>query len=519
MNRIASVGLTVLMIVCPLLAQTQQRPGRNPEQQQPQTQQPQQTEQGQQRRGPPPEEKSSVTHHSTRVGGQQINYTATAATYVIKADDGSPKATFFHVAYTKDDVQDPSKRPLSFVYNGGPGSASSYTHMGLGPKRIVLTDDGHGMPAPYSIIENGDSFLDSTDLVFVDAISTGYSRPVPGENTAQFYGVLQDATFFADFIYQFLTRNERWASPKFLIGESYGTTRSAQLSQVLQQRHQIYLNGIALLSAVGFGNWGADDRTIFFLPTLVVSAWYHKLLPPDLQKLSIAELAQQARQFAHGEYAAALEKGDEISQAEYQKTVKSLARFTALSPAYIERTNLRISPQRWFKELLRDRRQTIGRIDARFLGMDADAAGERYEYDSSLASYDGAYVAMFQDYVRRELKWNTDMYYTLSARVQPWDQGQPGAPAEALRAAMTSQGYLKVLVICGYYDLATPFNGIEHTVSHMSLEPAIRKNVSFTYYEAGHMMYIEKKSREKLHKDVTAFITGAARNDAGASSQ
>ena len=517
-GRILTLVVTVVLTACLSLAQNnpqRQRPGS--EQQQPTQQPAQQGEQAQQRRGPPPEEKSSVTHHSARIGGQQINYTATAATYVIKADDGSPKATFFFVGYTKEDVTDTSKRPLSFVYNGGPGSASSYTHMGLGPKRIVLTDDGHGMPAPYSIIENGDSFLDATDMVFVDAISTGFSRPAPGENTAQFYGVLQDATFFADFIYQYLTRNERWASPKYLIGESYGTTRSAQLSIVLQQRHQIYLNGIALLSSVGFGNWGADDRTIFFLPTFVTSAWYHKLLPPDLQKLSIGEVAQQARQFAHGEYAAALEKGDELPQAEYQKVVKNLARFTGLSAEYIEQTNLRVQPQRWFKELLRDKRQTLGRIDSRFLGMDSDAAGERYEYDSSLASYDGSYVAMFQDYVRRELKWNTEMYYTLSARVQPWDQGQPGQPAEALRSAMTQQTFLKVLVICGYYDLATPFNGIEHTVSHMSLEPSIRKNISFTYYEAGHMMYIEKKSREKLHKDVSNFINGTARNEAAAS--
>jgi carboxypeptidase C (cathepsin A) len=316
--------------------------------------------------------------------------------------------------------------------------------MGLGPRRIVLTDDGFGMPAPYSTVENGDSFLDGTDMVFVDAVATGYSRPAPGENTAQFFGVVQDATIFADFIYQYLTRNERWASPKFLIGESYGTTRSAQLSQVLQQRHQIYLNGIVLLSAVGFGNWGSDDRTIFFLPTLVVSAWYHKALAPDLQKLTVADVAQQARQFAHGEYAAALEKGDEITPAEYQKTVKSLARLTGLTPRYIEQSNLRISPQRWFKELLRDKRQTVGRIDSRFLGMDADAAGERYEYDASLASYDGSYVAMFQDYVRRELKWTTDMYYTLSGRVQPWDQGQPGAPGRGLEvghdAAGCSQG-------------------------------------------------------------------------------
>lgn len=511
LNRIVMIVITIAMLALAAQAQvdpTQQRGnrGRPPEQQQ--TTAP---AAGAQQRppAPPPEEKSSVTHHSAKIGGQQINYTATAGTYNIKADDGSPKATFFFVAYTKDDA-DTSKRPVSFVYNGGPGSASSYTHMGLGPKRIVLTDDGFGMPAPYSIIENGDSPLDVTDLVFVDAVSTGYSRPVPGENPAQFYGVTQDAQIFSDFIYQYLTRTERWASPKFLIGESYGTTRSAQLSQVLQQRHQIYLSGIVLVSSVGFGNWGGDDRTIFFLPTLVASAWYHKVLPPDLQRLSIAEVAQQARQFAHGEYAAALEKGDEISQSEYQKVVKDLAHITGLSPKYIEQTNLRVSPQRWFKELLRDRRQTLGRIDARFLGMDSDAAGERYEYDASLASYDGSYVAMFQDYVRRELKWTTDMYYTLTARVQPWDQGQPGQPAEALRSAMTQQTYLKVLVLCGYYDVATPFNGIEHTVSHMSLEPAIRKNISFAYYEAGHMMYIEKKSREKMHRDVSAFIVNTA---------
>jgi len=255
--------------------------------------------------------------------------------------------------------------------------------MGLGPRRIALTDDGHGMPAPYSIEDNGDSFLDATDMVFIDAVSTGYSRPVPGENPSQFYGVLQDATIFADFIYQYITRTTRWASPKFLIGESYGTTRSAQLSNVLQHRHQIYLNGVALLSAVGFGNWGADDRTKFLLPTIVCSGWFHKLLSPDLQKLTIEQVAQRARDFAHGPYAAALEKGDQMSAGEKAQIVKELNRFTGLSPKYIEETNLRISPQRWFKELLRDKRETVGRLDARFTGFDFDAAGERVEYDSS----------------------------------------------------------------------------------------------------------------------------------------
>jgi len=501
-----ALGLTTLFTALVASAQVDQ-PRRNREQAPP----PQQTEQQGQAQpahhGPPPEEKTSVTHHSAHVGSQQINYTATAGNYVIKSDDGTPKASFFYVAYTKDDVADISKRPMSFVYNGGPGSASLFTHMGLGPQRIVLSDDGHGMPAPYSIVDNDSSFLDATDMVFVDAISTGFSRPAPGENPTQFYGVVQDATWFSDFVYQYLTRNERWASPKFLIGESYGTTRSAQMANILQERHQIYLNGIVLISSVAFANWGSDDRFKFFLPTYTTSAWYHHLLPPDLQKENVESVALAARQFAHGEYAAALEKGDQLSSSEYQKVVHDLARFTGLSPKYIEETNLRISSQRWFKELLRDKRLTVGRLDSRFTGMDVDAAGDHNEYDSSEASYEGAYSAMFQDYLRRELKWNSDMFYTITANVRPWDQGQPGHVAESLRSAMTQQGSMRVLVACGYYDLATPFNGIEQTVSHMNLEPPIRKNIAFAYYEAGHMMYIDKKAREKLHKDVDEFIT------------
>ena len=328
----------------------------------------------------------------------------------------------FYVAYTKDGVQDASKRPLSFVYNGGPGSASLFTHMGMGPKRVTLTADGHGMAAPYSVVDNEDSFLDATDLIFIDAISTGYSRPAPGENPAQFHGIVQDANWFADFIYQYINRNERWLSPKFLIGESYGTTRSAELSGVLQERHQIYLNGIVLLSTVAFSNWGADDRSEFFLPTYTTTAWYHHMLQPDLQNLTVEQVAQKAREFAHGEYAAALEKGDAMTPEEHKKIVEDIAHFTALSPKYIDEANLRVSPFRWFRELQRDKRLTTGRLDSRFTGMEVDAAGERPDYDPSEASYEGAYVATFHDYVRRELKWESDMYYTVSANVRPWDQ-------------------------------------------------------------------------------------------------
>ncbi|HLK54588.1 MAG TPA: peptidase S10 [Candidatus Angelobacter sp.] len=481
-----------------------------PQQQRERTRTPEQPQgEGQKRTPPPPEEKTSVTHHSARIGGQQISYTATAATYVIRADDGSPKATMFYVAYTKDGVQDASKRPLSFVYNGGPGSASLFTHMGMGPKRVTLTADGHGMAAPYSVVDNEDSFLDATDLIFIDAISTGYSRPAPGENPAQFHGIVQDANWFADFIYQYINRNERWLSPKFLIGESYGTTRSAELSGVLQERHQIYLNGIVLLSTVAFSNWGADDRSEFFLPTYTTTAWYHHMLQPDLQNLTVEQVAQKAREFAHGEYAAALEKGDAMTPEEHKKIVEDIAHFTALSPKYIDEANLRVSPFRWFRELQRDKRLTTGRLDSRFTGMEVDAAGERPDYDPSEASYEGAYVATFHDYVRRELKWESDMYYTVSANVRPWDQNGNTEVAEVLRAAMTQQTYLKVLVVAGYYDVATPFNGIEQTVSHMHLEPSVRKNVSFAYYDAGHMMYIDEKEHHKLHKDVDEFINSS----------
>lgn len=450
-----------------------------------------------------------VTHHTATIGGEQLHYTATTGTYVVRDDAGTPKATFFFAAYTKDGVSDVAQRPVAFVYNGGPGSASLFTHMGMGPEEVVLTPDGHGMPAPYRIRDNGDSFLDATDLVFVDAVSTGYSRPAPGQNPSQFYGVVQDANIFSDFIDQYVTRNGRWDSPKFLIGESYGTTRSAELAGVLLHRHNMYLNGIVLLSTMAFAPWGDDDRTEFFLPTYITSAWYHHLLPPDLEKLSVDSIAQIARTFAHGEYAQALEQGDELPKAEYAKVTADMARLTGLSPQYIDESNLRVSSQRWFAELLRGKRQIVGRLDSRFTGYNRDAASERAEYDPSEASYLGAFTATFMDYVRRDLGWTSNAYYTVTANVRPWDRSALPDVAETLRSAMTEEGSLKVLVLCGYYDLATPFNGIEETVSHMQLEPAVRRNISFDYYASGHMVYIDQKQHDKMHRDVDAFINGA----------
>ncbi len=326
-----------------------------------------------------------------------------------------------------------SRRPISFVYNGGPGSASSFTHMGLGPKRPVLTADGHGLPAPYTFVDNEDSFLDATDLVFIDAVSTGYSRPVPGENPAQFHGIIEDATWFSDFIYQYITRNGRWGSPKYLIGESYGTTRSAQLSGVLQNRHQIYLNGIVLVSTVAFANWGGDDRMIFFLPSYVTSAWYHHLLPPDLQNLSIEQVAQKAREFAHGEYAQALEKGDQMSPAERQEGDQDIAHYTASRQSTLTKPTCASARSAGSRSCCATSAKRSAAWTRASPACDADAAGERDEYDPSEASYEGAFVATFQDYLRRDLKWKSDMYYTVTANVQPWDQTGNTAVAEVLR--------------------------------------------------------------------------------------
>jgi carboxypeptidase C (cathepsin A) len=502
--------LAVFFASFALFAQQRRRPGMPPPgATPPPEQQPENAHAEHEAPPPPPVEKSSVTHHSARIGGEEINYTATAATYVIKDDEGHPKATFFFVAYTKDGVSDVATRPISFVYNGGPGSASLFTHMGMGPKEVVLTPDGHGMPAPYSIKDNEDSFLDATDLVFVDAVSTGYSRPAPDQNPSQFYGVVQDANIFSDFIYQYITRNERWDSPKYLIGESYGTTRSAELAGVLEHRHNMYLNGVVLLSTMAFASWGADDRSEFYLPTYITSAWYHHLLSSDLQSLSISEIAQRAREFAHGEYAQALAKGDEISPEEYNKVVTDMAHLTALSPQFIKECNLRVAAFRWFAELMRNKRLIVGRLDSRFTGYNRDAAEEYPEYDPSEASYEGAFVATFQDYVRRDLGWTDDQYYTVTANVRPWDMQALPQVAETLRSAMTEESTMKLLVLCGYYDLATPFNGIEETVSHMQLEPSIRKNVSFDYYESGHMVYIDQKQHDKMHRDVDAFINSS----------
>jgi carboxypeptidase C (cathepsin A) len=463
-----------------------------------------------------PEEKVVQTRHTVKVGGQEIKYTATAGTILLKLEDGTPKASVFYVAYTRDDVSDMAKRPVTFTFNGGPGAASIWLHLGaLGPRRVEMGDAGALLAPPYKLVDNEYSLLDVTDLVFIDPVTTGYSRAVPGEPDKQFHGVEEDIHSVGDFIRLYATRNRRWTSPKFLAGESYGTTRAAGLSGYLQQRYGMYFNGIILISSIlnfqtaGFDT-GNDLPYILYLPTYTAIAWYHKKLPADLQG-DLQKAVQESRNFAAHEYADALMVGDGLPAARRTEIAQKLSRLTGLSGEYLERSNLRIEIQRFDKELLRDQRRTVGRLDGRFTGIDEDAAGARPEYDPSLAAIVGPYTATFHDYVRGELKFESDLFYEyLTARVRPWNyepyENRYLNVAETLRVAMTQNPFLRVFVGKGYYDLATPFYAAEYTFDHLSLDESLRSHLSGGYYEAGHMMYVHHPSLVKLKADLSQFI-------------
>src|SRR5579863_6781063 len=463
-----------------------------------------------------PEEKIVQTKHSVKIGGQEVKYTATAGTILLKLEDGTPKASVFYVAYTKDDVSDSGKRPVTFTFNGGPGAASIWLHLGaFGPRRVEMGDAGSLLPPPYKLVDNEYSLLDVTDLVFIDPVTTGYSRAVPGEPDKQFHGIQEDIQSVGDFIRLYATRNKRWTSPKFLAGESYGTTRAAGLSGYLQQRYGMYLNGIILISSIlnfqtAEFDTGNDLPYILYLPTYTAIAWYHKKLPADLQT-DLQKAVQESRNFAAHEYADALMVGDGLPAARRAEIAQKLSRLTGLSAEYLERSNLRIEIQRFDKELLRDQRRTVGRLDGRFTGIDEDAAGARPDYDPSLAAIVGPYTATFHDYVRSDLKFESDLFYEyLTGRVRPWSyepyENRYVNVAETLRSAMTQNPFLHVFVGKGYYDLATPFFAAEYTFDHLSLDDSLRPHLSGGYYEAGHMMYVHLPSLAKLKKDLSQFM-------------
>jgi carboxypeptidase C (cathepsin A) len=473
-----------------------------------------------------PEDNIVQTQHMLTIDGKPLNYTATTGTIVLKeesekdekAEGEKAKASIFFVAYTKDDVVDAAKRPITFAFNGGPGSSSVWLHLGLlGPKRVHM-DDTNVLPPPYNLVENEYSLLDVTDLVFIDPVSTGFSRAVPGEKPKEFHNFSKDIESVGDFIRLYTTRYQRWNSPKFLAGESYGTTRCAGLSGYLQTRHGMYLNGLMLISSIlnfqtaRFTN-GNDLPYILFLPTYSATAWYHQQLDDDLQADLQATLAE-VEAFALGEYTLALMQGSALPAKERQAIAAKLSRYTGLSAGYIEKTNLRLEIFRFTKELLREKGLTVGRLDTRFTGIDKDTAGEMFEYDPSHAAIQGAYTAVLNDYMRRDLKFENDIPYEILANLyQNWGydkfENKFVDVAETLRQAMSINPHLKVLVANGYYDLATPYLATRYTFSHLGLDASLQQNYEMTYYEAGHMMYVHLPSLAQLKEDLARFVKTA----------
>lgn len=469
-----------------------------------------------------PIDDSEVRHRdSVTINGRSYPYIASAGTLTVRDIEGKPTASMFYTAYTLDGVKPGTKRPVTFLYNGGPGSPSFWLRMGsFAPIRIRTTSPEFVRPAPYDVGPNPDSLLDKTDLVFLDAIGSGYSRPLGDMKPAQFYGVDEDVDVFAGAIQRYVTKYGRWMSPKFLLGESYGTLRSGALAYQLQERGMA-LNGVVLLSSImnyGYRQPGLDQVYLNYLPSYAATAWYHNRLTD--RPADVATVVAQARAFAVGPYMSALAKGQSISAQERDQIAEQMSRLIGLSPDFIKRANLRIDLPRFQKELLRGQARTVGRFDSRYLGIDTDAAGERPETDASSDVISGAYIASFQDYLQSTLDYKTELPYRLSARdAAGWtwnwkhkapdgSQNNPNTAID-LAAAMRANPYLKVLSMNGYYDMATPFFGTENDLGHMMLEPAQQANLRFTYYPAGHMTYLNPDALRSMKVDLARWYDEA----------
>jgi len=466
------------------------------------------------------EEKPSVTEHTVEVGGAAVGYTATAGTMALKDDEGKTKARVFYVAYVRKGVEDAGRRPVTFTFNGGPGSSSVWLHMGaFGPRRVPMPDDAAAPAPPYGLVDNVHSILDVTDLVFIDPVSTGYSRAAPGEDPKQYHGVTPDVESVGEFIRLYTTQHGRWASPKFLAGESYGTTRAANLVNHMQERHGMYFNGIVLVSTVLHFQtilFGPDNDLpyVLYLPGYAATAWYHRRLAADLQgdgsSAALRAVLDQAERFALGEYALALLQGSRLPPEARGAIAAEIARLTGLGADFVLRSDLRVRLGRFVKELRRGEGRTVGRLDSRYVGIDRDAAGESFEYDPSYSAILGPYAATLNHYLRSELGFESELpYEILTDRVHPWDfdtaKNRYLDVAEPLRQAMTKNPHLRVFVANGYYDLATPHFAAEHTFAHLGLDPSLEGNVRMGYYEAGHMMYVHEPSLARLKADLAGF--------------
>ncbi|HEY8562756.1 MAG TPA: hypothetical protein VIL74_20430 [Pyrinomonadaceae bacterium] len=467
---------------------------------------------------PVKEEPPVQTKHSVRAGNRTLNYTVTTGYLPIRNErSGETEARMFFMAYTLDNA--PANRPLMFSFNGGPGSASVWLHLGaLGPRRVKMLDDGFMPPPPYQLEDNESTWLTETDLVFIDPVGTGYSRATKAEFAQKFFGLQGDLESVGEFIRLYLGRYERWNAPLFLVGESYGTTRAAGLSNLLFEKG-IGLNGILLVSTVmnfqtiRFAE-GNDMPIILIFPSYAATAWYHKRLSPELQAKPLKQVLAEAENFASGEYAAALMKADRLTSAERQSAIDNFSKYSGLNKTFVEQNNLRVELDEFMKELMRDKRMIAGRLDSRFTGYDRSAAGEGAEFDPSMTAIRPPYTAAFNDYVRRELGFKSDLeYFILGGGItSPWNWNANNVYADtslALNSAMRKNPYMKIFVGSGYYDMATPYYATEYTLAAMNLEPTLRKNITTHYYEAGHMMYIEKNSLRKLKDDAARFIQSA----------
>ncbi len=477
---------------------------------------------------PIPPEKTVPTHHEVTIGGKTLKYTATAGTLLIRDEEDKPYGSMFYVAYTLDGAE-PASRPVSFLYNGGPGSATLWLHMGsFSPVRITTDSPNATAGPPFKLVPNEYSLLDKTDLVFIDAPLTGYSRAVGKGTAKELTGVDPDLHAFDRFIQRYLNVNQRWNSPKFLIGESYGTTRSAALADMLGN-DGVQLNGVVLISSILNYNiraGGYDMQYIANLPSYAAAAWYFNKVPN--KPASLADWVQQARDYASGPYAQALFQGHNLSAAQLDTVAKEVSRITGLSVDYVKECKLRISPTRFRKEILRGDSRTLGRYDMRFEGVDIDSAGENPSYDPSDSGISGAFVSALHDYLARELKYeSTDTYRPTAYDIVQWDwkhrptsggfgggggeQTQPYVAAD-LGAAIRKNPHLRVFSANGYFDLATPFFSTEYDLSHMDLDPSLRGNVQFGYYPSGHMIYLNVEALHQLKDDLAGFITKATSN-------
>jgi carboxypeptidase C (cathepsin A) len=460
--------------------------------------------------------KTSVTRHKVRVGGREITYTATAGELPVLNDAGETDAQLFYVAYTAEAPDPAKRRPLLFIFNGGPGAASVWLHLGaIGPKRVQMLPDGNMPPPPFRLVDNSYSWLDQADLVFVDPVGTGYSRSVKADLVKTFATVHGDIDSLGRFIRLYLTRNERWNSPVFLVGESYGTFRSAAISEYLVE-HGVALNGLILVSSIlnlqttSFDN-GNDLPYQLFLPSYAATAWYHKKLAPDLQA-DLERTIEAAEKWADGEYLQALNKGDRLTVEERRGVAEKLARFTGLSPSFVDNHNLRVDSRSFAKELLRDRGQMVGFMDSRFSAENLEPGGGQ-GFDPTVTTIRPPFTAAFNAYVREELGFRSDLeYFTLGGGIGHWDWEAKNSYADTsdnLRNTLAKNTYMKVFVASGYFDLATPHFATEYTMAHLGLTPGLRKNLTMRRYRSGHMMYLESAALGQLKKDVAEFIAGA----------